>query len=143
MILKKVLTEVARRVSVSTVSLFLWISVVVGFFTGITDAVQYFRYSSAFPGDSFTMNLLAGIAAFFMCAFSVGAIVKLRKNNKGPVQISIAVSTAMAFVPAYLPRAAIGSAVRPDLFVYLGGLGVVALFLFSISAPPDTPDNTP
>ena len=116
---------------------------VVGFFTGVTDVVQYFRYSSGFPGDSFTMNLLAGIAAFLMCAFSVGAIVKLRKNSQGMVQISIAVSTAMAFVPAYLPRAAIGSAIRQDLFVYLGGLGIVALLLFSISALPDTPDNTP
>ena len=143
MLLKNMLTEVERRVSVSAVSLFLWISVVVGFFTGITDVVQYFRYSKGFPHDSFTMNLLAGIAAFLMLAFSVVTIVKLRKKSRGMVQISISASTAMAFVTAYLPRAAIGSAVRPDLFIYLGGLGIMALFLFSISAPPDTPDNTP
>ncbi|MCK5035151.1 MAG: hypothetical protein KAS73_04595 [Candidatus Sabulitectum sp.] len=142
--LKKVLAEAVRRISVSAVSLFLWISIVVGFFTGLTDVTQYFRYSKGFPDHSFTMNLLAGIAALLMLVFSVVAIVKLRKNSRGMVQISIAVSTAMGFVPAYLPRAAIGSAIRQDLFVYLGGLGIMTLFfLFLSDSSPDTPDNTP
>lgn len=140
--LKKVLAEIIRRITVSTVSLFLWTSGIVGFFAGIADIVQYFRYSGAFPESDFTINLLAGLAAFLMPGSSVRAIVLLR-GKRNHLWSSIVISSAMAFVLAFLPRPGIGSAVHPDLFIYMGGLGILALFLVSISDPPDTPDDAP
>lgn len=142
--MRKVLAEIIARITVSMVSLFLWASAVAGFFTGITDVVQYFRYSRGFPEGNFTMNLLAGIAAFLMFSFSLRAAIGLHRNRSYSPSGSIAISSVMAFVLAFLPRAAIGSAVRPDLFIYLGGLGLLASFFAFISTPsPDTPDNTP
>ncbi|MCD4709136.1 MAG: hypothetical protein K8S62_15545 [Candidatus Sabulitectum sp.] len=142
--MRKVLAEIIGRIIVSTVSLFLWASAVVGFFTGITDFVQYFRYSCGFPESSFTMNLLAGIAAFLMFGFSLKAVMGFRRNSSYPLSGSMLLSSAMAFVLAFLPRPCIGSAIRPDLFIYLGGLGVLASLSVYLSTPsPDTPDNTP
>ncbi|MCK5785731.1 MAG: hypothetical protein KAH54_04125 [Candidatus Sabulitectum sp.] len=114
-----------------------------GFFTGIADVVQYLRYSSGFPENNYTINLLAGIAALLMFSSSLSAVIKLYKKRSKKLSVHLAVSSAMAFVLGFMPRTAIGSAVRLDLFIYLGGLGVLALLLVSISAPPDTPDDSP
>ncbi|MCK5133304.1 MAG: hypothetical protein KAR40_14275 [Candidatus Sabulitectum sp.] len=142
--MNKVLTEIADRLTVSTVSLFLWVSVVVGFFTGITDVIQYFRYSKGFPESSFTTNLLAAIASLLMFILASVTIIRLRRKSGGKLMSLVAASSAMAFLLAFLPRPPIGSAVRPDLFIYLGGLGTLASLLVYLSAsPPDAPDNTP
>lgn len=138
------LPAVMRWLAVCPTTMFLWVSAVVGFFAGIADVVQYFRYRNGFPGSGFTMNLVAGIAALLMCAFSIGSIIKFHKDFKRLPLSLVMISSAMAFVLAYLPRSPIGSAVNQDLFVYLGGLGLLAsLFLYISADSPDTPDNLP
>ena len=142
--MNKVLAEIVDRLTVSTVSLFLWVSAVVGFFTGIADVIQYFRYSKGFPESSFTMNLLAAIASLLMFILASGTIIRLRRKSGSRLMSLLAASSAMAFVLAFLPRPPIGSAIRPDLFIYLGGLGALASLLVYLSAsPPDAPDDTP
>lgn len=124
----------------STTTVFLWASGVVGFFAGIADFVQYFRYRKGFPDSDFTMNLLAGIAAFLMCAFSASSVLRFHKELRRSPLASIAVSSGMAFILAFMPRPLIGSAVSLDLFVYLGGLGsAVLLFLYSSAPSSDLP----
>ena len=128
----------------SAATMFIWASAVVGFFAGIADIVQYFRYSNGFPESNFTMNLIAGIACFLMTGFSIKAIIRFNIKQNGSLWSSIAVSSFIAFVVAFLPRAQIGSAVSLDLFVYLGGLGaMVSLLIFISVNSPDTPDDAP
>jgi len=135
---------IVRRLTVTSAATFVMASAVAGLFAGAADTVQYFRYSRGFPETDFTMNLVAGIAAFLMLAFSVRTAVGLHRHNTGIVLRCMTASTAAAFLIAFLPRPPIGSAVRPDLFIYLGGLGALATILISLSAhSPDTPDNTP
>ncbi len=128
----------------SAATMFIWASAVAGFFAGIADIVQYFRYSNGFPESDFTMNLIAGIASFLMTGFSIKAIIRFNIKESGSLWSSVALSSFMAFVVAFLPRAKIGSAVSPDLFVYLGGLGAMVSILIFISLnSPDTPDDLP
>ncbi len=139
-----ILAAVIRKLTVTSAAAFVMTSVVAGLFAGIADTVQYFRYSRGFPETDFTMNLVAGITAFLMLAFSVRTAVGLHHHNTKIVLRSMTASTAAAFLLALLPRPPVGSAVRLDLFIYLGGLGALATILISLSAPsPDTPDNTP
>lgn len=128
----------------SAATMFIWASAVVGFFAGIADIIQYFRYSSGFPESDFTMNLLAGVAAFLMMGFSVRSIIRFNIKKSGSMWSSTAFASIMAFTVAFLPRAPIGSAVSPDLFIYLGGLGALVSLLIWISVDsPDTPDDSP
>lgn|GEM_PF-2243558 len=131
---KGVIACITDLLAVRTAVMFLWLSGIAGFFAGTADIVQYFRYSSEFPESSFVMNLIAGIAAFLMFASSLAATVGAGKLNILLFKCLMLVSSAMAFTLALLPRPAIGSALRPDLFMYLGGLGVLATALSFASA---------
>jgi cellobiose-specific phosphotransferase system component IIC len=142
--LYSIFAAVVRKLTVTSAAAFVMTSAVAGLFAGIADTVQYFRYSRGFPETDFTMNLVAGIAAFLMLAFSAGTAVGLHRHCRKTVLGCMMVSTAAAFLMAFLPRPAVGSAVRLDLFIYLGGLGILATVLFRMSASsPDAPDNTP
>jgi len=133
-----------KKLTVTSAAAFVMASAVAGLFAGIADTVLYFRYSRGFPGTDFTMNIVAGIAAFLMLAFSVRTAVGLHRHNTKIVLRFMIAATAAAFLMAFLPRPPIGSAVRLDLFTYLGGLGTLATILFGLSVPsPDAPDNTP
>jgi cellobiose-specific phosphotransferase system component IIC len=139
--LYSIFAAVVRKLTVTSAVAFVMTSAVAGLFAGIADTVQYSR---GFPETDFTMNLVAGIAAFLMLAFSAGTAVGLHRHCRKTVLGCMMVSTAAAFLMAFLPRPAVGSAVRLDLFIYLGGLGILATVLFRMSASsPDAPDNTP
>jgi cellobiose-specific phosphotransferase system component IIC len=139
--LYSIFAAVVRKLTVTSAVAFVMTSAVAGLFAGIADTVQYSR---GFPETDFTMNLVAGIAAFLMLAFSAGTAVGLHRHCRKSVLGCMMVSTAAAFLMAFLPRPAVGSAVRLDLFIYLGGLGILATVLFRMSASsPDAPDNTP
>jgi len=90
---------VIKKLTVTSAVAFVMASAVAGLFTGIADTVQYFRYSRGFPETDFTMNLVAGIAAFLMLAFSVRTAVGLRRHNTRIVLRSMTASTATAFLP--------------------------------------------
>ncbi len=141
--MSKIFTGIKKQITTVIVSLFLWISVVVGFFAGITDMVQYHRYSSKFPNINFTINLFAGIGCFLIMLFSIKAFINLRKKTLKPLKTTIGISSVLIFLIAFMPRPEIGSAIRPDLFSYIGGLGLLSYFLISSNIPPNTPPHTP
>ena len=140
----KMFNAISGWVIPSAATMFIWAAAVVGIFAGIADIVQYFRYTQGFPESDFTMNLLAGIASFLMTGFSIKAIIRFNIKKSGSLWSSVALSSFMAFVVAFLPRVKVGSAVSPDLFIYLGGLGaMVSLLIFISVSSPDTPDDSP
>ncbi len=135
---------VTRWLATRTTTMFLWASAVAGFFTGIADVIQYSRYRTGFPETDYAMNLVAGIAAFLMCTFSITSVIRFHQESRRLPQSWIVVSSTMAFVLAFLPRPVIGSAISQDLFIYLGGLGFLAsLFLYISALTPNPPDNLP
>lgn len=139
--MKAVAALILERLTVAATVMFLWVSGVVGLFAGTADIVQYFRYTRGFPALDFSMNLLAGAACFLMFFFSAAAVSCIRKIGRLWFARLIAASTAMACVPAFLQRPPIGSALRPDLFIYLAGLGASTLVLYLLTAPSTNPAN--
>jgi len=113
--------------------MFLWLSLVVGFFASLVDLVQFFRYSSAFPSENFSLVLVAGILGVLMFVFSLLGALAVRRGSRVRLQVCLGVSTVCAFAIGFLPRVPLGTALRPDLFAYIGGLGTLGMVMLALS----------
>jgi len=120
-------------IAVQALVLYLWFSLVVGFFASLVDLVQFFRYSSAFPGEDFSLVLVAGVLGVLMFVFSLLGALAVRKGSRGRVMVFLGVSTLCAFAVAFIPRVPLGTALQPDLFAYIGGLGTLGVVMLAIS----------
>jgi len=120
-------------VAVQTLVLFLWFAMVVGFFASLVDLVQYFRYDSAFPGEDYSLVLVAGCLGALMLLSSLLGALAVRRGSCRRVMVFLGVSTLCAFAVAFIPRAPIGTGRDPSLFTYIGGLGTLGVVMLAIS----------
>lgn len=120
-------------IAVQSLLLFLWFSVVVGFFASIVDLVQYFRYSAAFPGDDYSLVLVSGCLCALMLVFSLLGALAVRRGSMPRVRLHLCISTVCAFAVAFVPRLPVGTGRDPSLFTYLGGLGTLASVMLAVS----------
>lgn len=130
-------------IAVQTLVLFLWFSLVVGFFASLVDIVQFFRYSAAFPGDDFSLVLVAGCIGVLMFVCSLMGALSVRRGSKGRVAFFLGVSTVCAYVLAFIPRVPLGTGKDPSLFLYLGGLGTLGVIMLAITDPGREPSHSP
>ncbi len=122
--------------------LFIWFSLVAGLVAAIVDLVQFFRYSAAFPDGDFSPVATAGAAAVLMFGFSLWGAIAIHRKKRRLTALRLGVSTAMAFLLAFLPRPAIGTGVRTDLFAFLGGLGALGVVLLIVTDPGSRQDGS-
>jgi hypothetical protein len=123
--------------------LYLWFSLVVGFFASLVDLTQFFRYSAAFPGDDFSMVAVAGVLGVSMFVFSLLAALAVRRGSHRRVMVFLGVSTLCAFAIAFIPRVPLGTGKDPSLFHYLGGLGTLGVIMLAITDPDKDPSRNP
>ncbi len=121
--------------AVHALVLYMWFSVVVGFFASLVDLTQFFRYSSAFPGDDFSLVLIAGILSLLMLVCSLLAAMAVRKGSHRRVMVFLGVSTLCAYAVAFIPRMPLGTGKDPSLFTYLGGMGTLGVVMLAITDP--------
>jgi hypothetical protein len=137
--MKKLLSDIGdfmfTGIAVQALVLFLCFSLVVGFFSFIVDFVQFSRYRAVFPGDDFSLVAVSGVLGVLMFVFSLLGALAVRAVKRRRVAVFLGVSTACAFVIAFLPRVPLGTALQPDLFIYLGGLGTLAVVMLVVSDP--------
>lgn len=130
-------------IAVQALVLYLWFSLVVGFFASLVDLVQFFRYSSAFPGEDFSLVLLAGVLCVLMFVCSLLGALAVRKGSRRRLMIFLGVSTLCAFAVAFIPRVPLGTGKDPSLFTYLGGLGTLGVVMLAIFDPGRDPSRNP
>lgn len=129
-----ILTEAAEFLwagfLVHTIVPFLWFSMVAGIVAAVVDLVQFFRYSRAFPGESFTGTAVAGTMGAAMFGTSLLCVLRIGRTREASVLLGI--SSAFAFALAFLPRPGIGTADGGEIFAYIGGLGLLAAALLAL-----------
>jgi len=125
--------------AVQSLVLFLWFAMVVGFFASLVDLVQFFRYHSAFPGEDYSLVLVAGILGALMLLFSLLGALAVRRGSCRRVMVFLGVSTLCAFAVAFIPRSPVGTGKDPSLFTYIGGLGTLGVVMLAISGPGRRP----
>lgn len=129
--------------AVQALVLYMWFSLVVGFFASLVDLIQFFRYSAAYPGDDFSLVLLAGILGVLMFVCSLLGALAVRKGSHRRVMIFLVVSTLCAYAVAFIPRVPLGTGKDPSLFHYLGGLGTLGVVMLAITDPGRGPSRNP
>lgn len=122
-------------IMVNALLMYMWFSIVAGVVAVTVDVTQYFRYSQAFPADDFTLVAVAGAFGLLMTLFSLLGGLALRKRRIGRFTLFLGISAACAFAIAFIPRVRLGTALKPDLFSYIGGIGVLGILLLLITAP--------
>lgn len=115
--------------------MYMWFSLVAGVVAVIVDLTQYFRYSAAFPDDDFTLVAVAGALGVVMTCFSLLGTLALRKRLTGRLALFLAISSVCALAISFIPRVPVGTALKPDLFAYIGGIGALGVILLYIAAP--------
>ncbi len=126
---------VIGSIMIQALLMYMWFSLVVGVVAVNVDLTQFFRYSAAFPEDDFTLVAVAGCLGVLMTGFSLLGALALRKRRQGRFTLFLSISTACAFAIAFIPRVPLGTALKPDLFAYIGGIGALGVILLSITAP--------
>jgi hypothetical protein len=130
-------------IAVQALVLYLWFSMVVGFFASFVDLTQFFRYSSAFPGEDYSLVLLAGILCVLVFVCSLLGALAVRKGSRRRLMVFLGVSTLCAYAVAFIPRVPIGTGKDPALFTYLGGLGTLGMVMLAITDPGREPSRNP
>jgi hypothetical protein len=145
--MKQLLFEIGDSIlvgiAVKTLLMFMWFSLVVGFFASFVDLTQFFRYSAAFPGDDFSLVAVAGALGILMFVFSLLAALAVRKSSRRRVMFFLGLSTLCAFAIAFIPRVPLGTGKDPSLFHYLGGLGTLGVIMLAITDPGKDDSRNP
>lgn len=129
--------------AVQALVLYLWFSLVVGFFASFVDLTEFFRYSAAFPGEDYSLVLLAGVLGVLMFLFSLLGALAVRKGSRRRVMVFLGISTLCAYAVAFIPRVPIGTGKDPSLFTYLGGLGTLGVVMLALTDPGRDPSRNP
>ncbi|GEM_PF-4562696 len=129
--------------AVHALMLYLWFSVVVGFIASFVDLTEFFRYSAAYPGDDFSLVLVAGSLGVLMLVCSLLAALAVRKGSHRRVLLFLGVSTLCAYAVAFIPRVPLGTGKDPSLFTYLAGLGTLGAIMLAITDPGKGPSRNP
>lgn len=117
---------------------FLFACSLCGLVGGIVDFVQYGRYVSSGYAADLSPVLVCGMACLILSASTVGSGVALLRRRSRMMGAALSLTaSAMAFLVAFLPRPAIGTAYASgrDLFLALGAMAAVATAIIWVLWP--------